>query len=65
MTFSQAINEPALVDLSKQLIRTPSPSGSEGAVATILARAMKETGFDDIDSIRTGGLDVRHRHLRR
>jgi putative selenium metabolism hydrolase len=36
----------ALVELAQQLIRIPSPSGEERAIAGAIAQAMRDTGFD-------------------
>ncbi|MBO9540908.1 M20/M25/M40 family metallo-hydrolase [bacterium] len=33
---------------ASELIRTPSPSGGEGAVASLVAEAMRAQGFDDV-----------------
>ena len=40
-----SVNKRALVELAKHLIRTPSPSGSEEAIARTIVRAMEECGF--------------------
>jgi len=44
----QVVNEQALVDFTKKLIRTPSPSGQEEQIAKRIAMEMKKVGFDQI-----------------
>jgi putative selenium metabolism hydrolase len=48
MKTSSSVNERALVELAKQLIRVPSPSGSEEAISKLIAKAMEKSGFDQV-----------------
>ncbi len=49
-----------LADLAARLVRTPSLSGQEGAVAQILADAMKAAGFHDVWTDRMGNVVGRY-----
>ncbi|NPV70226.1 MAG: YgeY family selenium metabolism-linked hydrolase [Firmicutes bacterium] len=42
------ILEPDLVRFVRDLVRTPSPSGNERAVAELVAAEMKSSGFDEV-----------------
>jgi acetylornithine deacetylase/succinyl-diaminopimelate desuccinylase-like protein len=50
MTTVPPVDEPTLIELTKQLIRTPSLSGSEQAIGKIIVRAMNESGFDRVET---------------
>lgn len=41
--------ELGLVDLARRIIATPSPSGEEGEVASILAEELHKLGYEDIE----------------
>ncbi|HEY9765380.1 MAG TPA: YgeY family selenium metabolism-linked hydrolase [Chroococcales cyanobacterium] len=48
--FSQLVNEwrGDIVRFARDLIRTPSLSGSEGAIAEFMAQRMRELGYDEV-----------------
>lgn len=48
--------EEKLIAFCQELIRIPSPSGQEKAVATFLQRAMQERGFDRVEIDRYGSV---------
>lgn len=50
----------ALTELAALLVRTPSLSGQEGAVARILADAMKASGFHEVWTDRMGNVVGRY-----
>ncbi|MCX7668873.1 MAG: YgeY family selenium metabolism-linked hydrolase [Anaerolineae bacterium] len=50
----------ALAELAARLVRTPSLSGQEGAVARILADAMKANGFHEVWTDRMGNVVGRY-----
>lgn len=43
-----SVNQDALIDFTKRLIRTPSPSGKEQAISKIVAEEMDKIGFDHV-----------------
>ncbi len=46
----------ALVAFAQELIRTPSPSGAESAVATLIATRLRALGFDDVFTDEVGNV---------
>jgi putative selenium metabolism hydrolase len=46
----------ALVAFAQDLIRTPSPSGEESAVATLIATQLRTLGFDDVFTDEVGNV---------
>ncbi len=46
----------ALVAFAQELIRTPSPSGAESAVATLIATRLRELAFDDVFTDEVGNV---------
>jgi putative selenium metabolism hydrolase len=50
----------ALSRLACDLVRTPSPSGSEGAVAAVLSEAMRWAGFQEVWTDRVGNVVGRY-----
>jgi len=50
----------ALARLASDLVRTPSPSGSEGAVAQVLSEAMRSAGFHEVWTDRIGNVVGRY-----
>jgi putative selenium metabolism hydrolase len=43
-----SVNQDALIDFTKRLIQTPSPSGEERAISKLVAEEMDEVGFDQV-----------------
>lgn len=50
-----------LVDLTRELVRRPSPSGREAAIAAYLRTEMEELGFDEVRVDRYGNVNGRFR----
>ncbi|MNK56326.1 N-formyl-4-amino-5-aminomethyl-2-methylpyrimidine deformylase [compost metagenome] len=46
----------ALIAFAQELIGTPSPSGAESAVATLIATRLRELGFDDVFTDEVGNV---------
>lgn len=46
----------SLVAFAQELIRTPSPSGAESAVATLIATRLRELRFDDVFTDEVGNV---------
>jgi putative selenium metabolism hydrolase len=42
------VNQDALIDFTKRLIQTPSPSGEEQAISKIVVEEMEKVGFDQV-----------------
>ncbi|MFW6049226.1 MAG: M20/M25/M40 family metallo-hydrolase, partial [Candidatus Bipolaricaulota bacterium] len=38
----------AMIEFCQELVRTPSPSGNEGAVAALIRKEMQELNYDDV-----------------
>lgn len=56
MSVLTAKRKDVLVDLCREMIRTPSPSGKEGQVAELIGRTMRESGFDEVSVDRYGNV---------
>lgn len=56
--FSESLSaqSDALVDFAQELIRTPSPSGAESAVATLIAARLRELGYDEVFTDEVGNV---------
>ncbi len=48
MSPIESVNQAALVDFTKRLIQTPSPSGEEEAISQLVVEEMEKVGFDQV-----------------
>lgn len=56
LSFERQIDIIELTALAQGLVRTPSPSGQEGAVATLLVDAMQANGWEEVRVDRMGNV---------
>jgi putative selenium metabolism hydrolase len=54
--ISKIIDRDALAAFAQQLVRTPSPSAQEGAIAALLADEMRKVGFGEVFTDQMGNV---------